>query len=137
MRRRAFLRSVGGAGAVVLAGERSTASAIPAPFDQILVIKDPTPEQRDIATLYYPPCAVPGCGPVPDASHHYSPERTLVVPEWAIESVAYRLQQAGGGGREVAHGFLWEYAYLDEQHVMSDGRDAAQVAVERYHATRE
>lgn len=142
--RRNLLRLLGGT--ALLASTPATASAmssdqsdgpIPAPFDAIPVTEEPTEKERESARLFYPPRAVPEEGPIPDIMHSHTPTRTIVAPEWAIESVIWRL-----GGRDepitraTVEEFLFDYAHVSEEFVTADGRDAVDVVLEEVDSER-
>jgi hypothetical protein len=107
-------------------------AAIPAPFDALPTIDEPTDMDRQYAAEQYPAVAVPETGPVPDWRHQHIVERGLVVPEWALEATREALsgRDPDDINRRRVEDFLMQYALIDERYVTADGRDAVDVLLE-------
>lgn len=142
-RRDVLRQAVTGAGAVAIgltpAAARGTdtesgtdTTAIPAPFDEMPTIDDPSEKERRLGTASYPPEAIPDEGPIPDWRHQHTVERELTIPAWALEATRWRL---GHNTRDEldrwrVEEFLMEYAYISERFITPDGRDAVAVLLE-------
>ena len=117
-----------GAAGVVPAGAAAKVAGsevrIPAPFDQVPVLEEPSEKDRRIASVNYSPDAIPEEGPMPDPHHQAVREVPHVVPEWALEAARWRLDRADDPGGGKVEMFLMEYAYVRERFVTPDGRDA-------------
>ncbi|QLC35748.1 hypothetical protein EFA46_015940 (plasmid) [Halarchaeum sp. CBA1220] len=135
--RRGVLKSLGGLATLGAASTpavatdtetRESASPLPAPFDAVPVIDDPSARKRELARLNYPPHVVPDNGPVPDAFYQYTPTASIVVPEWALAAVRWRLSQHDDPAsleRYRVEEILMEYAQVHQRFRTPDGRDAA------------
>lgn len=109
------------------------ADEIPAPFDDLPTIDEPTDEQRLHARVTIPPWAVPDEGPIPDVRYQIVVERELEVPEWVIEAVRWRASRRDPDktiDRRILEEYLMEYAYISERFVTPDGRDAVDVLLD-------
>jgi|GEM_PF-6771740 len=130
--RRDVLRAGAGLGAVALLPGLAAADdgPIPAPFDELPTLDEPTESDRLVAGVTLPPRAVPDEGAIPDPFHNAVVEKDLVVPEWGLEAARWRLEQADDPGRGKAERILTEYAYIRERFVTTDGRDAVDAVLE-------
>ncbi|OYR94032.1 hypothetical protein DJ71_02295 [Halorubrum sp. E3] len=118
----------------VVGNTQAVSEGIPEPYSAIPTIDDPTPRKRQIAQGVYPPPAVPDAGAIPDPNHYHTPKRELRLPQWVIDTVAWRLSQLYDESEltpDLVVDFLFEYAYLKEQFRAPDGRDAVGVVLSR------
>ena len=121
--------------------------AIPAPFDAVPTIDEPTDFDREIASASLPPRAIPDEGPMPDYCHQHTVTREIVVPEWGLEAARWRLQSRLDRDGEDYEGnelpdtpdeldqwrieeALMGYAQLRERFVTPDRRDAVDVVLQ-------
>lgn len=116
----------------VLVNDDST--PIPAPFDAMPVLEDPTARERRNAAMILPPWAVPDEGPIPDPHHTHVGEEDIVVPRWALEAASWRLSHADPEDvdRAKVEGILVEYAAVRERFVTPDGRDAVDELLDEF-----
>jgi hypothetical protein len=138
--RRDLLRAGVGAAAIpALATSTSRAGAaegspLPAPFDEVPAVEDPTDAQRRVAAINYPPAARPEDGPIPDVHHMHRVDVTVTVPRWALEAARWRMSHVdrttADSYRGKAEEILLEYAQAYEQFVTPDGRDAVDVVLQ-------
>lgn len=127
MQRRTFLKTT--AALAAAPAVEAADGGLPAPFDAMPTIDDPTDQQRRLAGVNFPPRAVPDDGPIPDYHHQHTTEREIVVPEWALAAARWRLRfdDPDDLDRWRVEEFLMEYAYIRERYVTPDGRDAVDV----------
>ena len=109
-------------------------SVLPAPFDKMPVVENPTDAQRRIAAINFPPAARPEDGPIPDVHHKHRVDVTVTVPRWALEADRWRLSHVGETATDSYRGqaeeFLMEYAQAYERFVTPDGRDAVDAVLQ-------
>lgn len=108
---------------------------IPAPFDQLPVVEEPTPAERDLARAHYPPTAVPDTGPIPDPTYEVPTDArpTAEAPEWLLETVAWHLSKRDSRGvdRHDVQLLLEDYVQLSfVEFVTEDGADAVDVLLD-------
>lgn len=143
MRRRDILRvGAGGLGSLATVGTTSTAavegggedSPLPAPFDELPIVENPTDAQRRVAAINYPPEARPEGGPIPDVHHRHRVDVAITVPAWALEATRWRMSHVTGSVADSYRGrveeVLMEYAQAREQFRTPDGRDAVDVILQ-------
>lgn len=112
--------------------DETAGTALPAPFDEMPTVDDPTDFERRIAGVNFPPEAVPDEGPVPDVHHQHVVEAEITVPAWALEAARWRLRHNDPDevDRWRVEEILMEYAYTRERFLTPDGRDAVDVLLE-------
>ena len=127
-------------GAERMQGDPNTAhSRIPAPFDELPTIEDPTDTERRRATVRLPDRAVPSEGPSPDYRDQELVDIELEAPAWALEAVRWRLAQtpADDLDRTRVLEYLIKYVCADEAFVTPDGRDAVDALLESVEGGRD
>lgn len=118
--------------------EEST-NGIPAPFDDMPTVEEPTSKERSSARGRIPPWAIPDDGPIPDSHHIYTIEEEIAVPAWALEAVRYRLGRTDPDkiNRNRVEGLLLEYAHIREKFVTPDGDDAVAMLLDELGSSAE
>lgn len=132
--RRRFLTTASAAGVAMLAGcsgAPDVATAIPAPFDSIPTVDDPTGQELATARGRYSPEAVPKEGEIPDPYHEARQPVTLTVPEWAIEATRWRLEETEDVGRSKVKEILRDYVVAEPTFETEGGTDAIDELVSR------
>lgn len=124
--RRQFLKTTTAVAAVP--SVEAADDGLPAPFDEMPTIDNPTDQQRRLAATMLPPRAVPDDGPIPDYYHRHTPTHEIVVPEWALAATRWRLRFTDPQDldRQRIEAFLNDYAHIRDQYVTPDGRDAVE-----------
>lgn len=103
---------------------------IPAPFDEIPTIGDPSKRDREIAQIQYPPEAVPDEGPIPDPVHQHQESVEVTVPEWALEAATWRLGHGDGlPDPGKVESTILEYTTPHPTFVTEDGEDAVEAVL--------
>lgn len=89
--------------------------ARPEHYDELEMIEDPTPEQRLVAQQLFPPELAPDDGPVAEVPTNVTVEIEIVVPEWLLDVLDWRLDQRESDDEPRLDDLVLDYLQPDYQ----------------------
>lgn len=101
-------------------------------FADVPRLEEPTPTEREIASVWFPPSVVPESGPIPDPHHMSEFTGTIELPPWVLYAVHwYTLRQQRGEGSDTRPGdvadAIYQYFTYDPTYVDQNGVNVVDV----------
>lgn len=108
----------------------TTDDSIPAPFDELPTIAEPSPQKRAQARTHYGDEVVPEKGAIPDPSYSHTSTVDVTVPEWALELARKRLREINDPDRQDVERLLLGDIWLKPNFRTSDGTDVVEMLLD-------